>query len=225
MTSEPDAAVPGGAGAPSQGRPLTWRDVRGDTRRHADELICTAAEAAALHALRTATEETDGDMERHTVRQFLIAERLADTGGVAYDRELLLCASFLHNAGLYGPASSGDVYIKDSGRYARRTLEPLGWSEQRLRTCVDACEQHHAFTPRWWLRSEVELVRRSDLVEVLPDLVRFGIPRSWLKRELWHAVPRAGFWPATLDVLRAHWRRMLPGMFRPPGPGQPPAAE
>jgi hypothetical protein len=52
--------------------------------------------------------------------------------------------------------------------------------------------------------NEVELVRRSDLVEVLPELVRFGIPRSWLKRELWHAVPRTGFWPATLDALRAH---------------------
>jgi hypothetical protein len=67
------------------------------------------------------------------------------------------------------------------------------------------------------MANEVELVRRSDLVEVLPELVRFGIPRSWLKRELWHAVPRAGFWPATLDILRTHWRR-LPGMFTPPTP-------
>jgi hypothetical protein len=133
---------------------------------------------------------------------------------------VLLCASFLHDAGLYGPASSGDVYIKDSARYARRTLEPLGWPEQRLRACIDACEQHHALTSRWWMPDEVELVRRSDLVEVFPELVRFGIPRSWLKRELWRAVPRAGFWPATLAITREHWRRMLPGMFRPPMPGR-----
>jgi hypothetical protein len=226
MASEPGAepSVAGRAGGPDNRRPFTWRDVRGDTRRRADELTESESEAAALDALRTATGEIDGDMERHTVRQYLIAERLADTRGIAYDRELLLCASFLHDAGLYGPASSGDVYIKDSGRYARRTLRPFGWSEERLRTCVDACEQHHAFTPRWWLPNEVELVRRSDLVEVLPELVRFGIPRSWLKRELWHAVPRAGFWPATFDVVRAHWRRMLPGMFRPPGPGRTSAA-
>jgi HD superfamily phosphodiesterase len=149
MSSEPNATVPGGTGAPGQGRPFTWRDVHGDIRRHADELICTEAEAAALHALRTATEGTDGDVERHTVRQFLIAERLADTGGVAYDRELLLCASFLHDAGLYGPASTGDVYIKDSARYARRTLEPFRWPKERLRFCLGACEQHHAFTTRW----------------------------------------------------------------------------
>ena len=154
------------------------------------------------------------------MRQYLIAERLADTGGVKYDRELLLCASFLHDAGLYGPASTGDVYIKDSARYARRTLEPFGWPEDRLRLCLDACEQHHAFTARWSMGTEVELVRRSDLVEVAPELARFGIPRVWLKRELWRAVPRAGFWPATWQVTRAHWRRMLPGMFRPPGPGQ-----
>ena len=209
------------AGADGEGalrRTLTWQDIRGDTRQRADELLCTEAEAAALEALRVATGETDGDMERHTVRQYLIAERLADTRGIKFDRELLLCASFLHDAGLYGPASTGDVYIKDSARYARRTLEPLGWPEDRLRLCLDACEQHHAFTPRWSMGNEVELVRRSDLVEVLPELVRFGIPRSWLKRQLWRAVPRAGFWPATLQITRAHWRRMLPGMFRPPPP-------
>ena len=67
--------------------------------------------------------------------------------------------------------------------------------------------------------NEVELVRRSDLVEVLPELERFGTPRSWLKRELWQAVPRAGFWPALLAILRTHRRRMLPGIFRPPVPG------
>jgi HD domain len=216
---EPVRPAAGAAGERERRRPLTWRDVRGDTQRRADELICTEAEAAALQALRAATGETGGGMERHTMRQYLIAERLADTSGISYDRELLLCASFLHDSGLYGPASTGDVYITDSARYARRTLEPLGWSEERLLVCLDACEQHHAFAPRWWMGNEVELVRRSDLVEVLPELVRFGIPRSWLKRELWFAVPRAGFWSATLEILRAEWRRMLPGMFRPPAAG------
>src|SRR3954467_8069501 len=222
-TNPEQGRLRGGAGP--DGPPLlTWRDIDRGTRRYADELIATEAESTALEALRTATSEVHGDMERHTMRQYLIAERIADMRGVAYDRELLLCASFLHDSGLYAPASTGDVYIKDSARYARRALEPLGWPEHRLSVCLDACEQHHAFTARWWLPNEVELVRRSDLVEVLPELVRFGIPRSWLKRELWHAVPRAGFWPATLDVVRAHWRRMLPGMFRPPGPGPTSAA-
>jgi hypothetical protein len=153
------------AEGPARHRPLKWQDIGGDTRRRADELLCTEAEAAALEALRVATGETDGDMERHTVRQYLIAERLADTRGIKFDRELLLCASFLHDAGLYGPASTGDVYIKDSVRYARRTLKPLGWPEDRLRVCLDACEQHHAFTPRWSMGNEAvgaeQMPRRS----------------------------------------------------------------
>src|SRR3954470_22438978 len=148
--------VEAGAVAANSARPLTWRDVRGTIRRHADELVCTEAEAAALEALRAATGETDGGMERHTVRQYLIAERIADVRSIPYDRELLLCASFLHDAGLYGPASTGDVYIKDFARYARRTLEPFGWPDERLRVCLDACEQHHALTTRWWMATEVE---------------------------------------------------------------------
>src|SRR3954467_4887212 len=136
-------------GAPTS--PPTGRDIRGTVRRRADELLSTEAEAAALEALRVATGETDGDMERHTMRQYLIAERIADTRRISYDRELLLFACFLHDAGLYGPASTGDVYIKDSARYARRTLEPFGWTDERLRVCLDACEPPHAFTRRAWM--------------------------------------------------------------------------
>src|SRR4051812_43103826 len=85
-------------------RPLTWRDIRGTVRRHADELLSTEAEAAALKALRVATGETGGDMERHTMRQYLIPGRIAHTPGIPYDRELLLCGGFLHDSRLYGPA-------------------------------------------------------------------------------------------------------------------------
>jgi hypothetical protein len=127
--------VGGGRVAANSTRPLTWRDIRGTIRRHADELICTEAEAATLEALRAATGETDGDMERHTMRQYLIAERIADTRRIPYDRELLLCACFLHDSGLYGPASTGDVYIKDSAR-CRRFRRPSLAAPHALR------EQH-----------------------------------------------------------------------------------
>jgi hypothetical protein len=218
--SRGEPTVDAGGPATTPTRPFTWRDICGAIRRRADELVSTDAEAAALQALRVATGETDGGMERHTVRQYLIAERIADVRRIPYDRELLLCASFLHDSGLYDRASTGDVYIKDSARYARRTLEPFGWPEQRLRVCLDACEQHHALSTRRWMATEVELVRRSDLVEVYPELRRFGIPRAWLKQELWPAVPRAGFWRETVEITRTHWRRMLPGIFQPPAPGQ-----
>ena len=77
-----EQSVEAGAVAASA-RPLTWRDIRGTVRRLADELICTDAEAASLKALRAATGETHGGMERHTMRQYLIAERIADTRGIA----------------------------------------------------------------------------------------------------------------------------------------------
>ena len=64
MASEAGAEPPvaGRVGGSDGRRPLRWRDVRGDTRRRADELVCTESEAVALEALRAATGETDGDM-------------------------------------------------------------------------------------------------------------------------------------------------------------------
>ena len=72
----------------------------------ADALSATPAAQAALEALRTAAG-ANGPMERHCLRQFAIAERLA--GNRALDRELLLCACWLHDAGLYTP--SRDPYV------------------------------------------------------------------------------------------------------------------
>src|SRR4051795_3701381 len=54
-----EQTVGAGAVGANSARPLTWRDIRGTVRRHADELLSTEAEAAALQALRVATGETD----------------------------------------------------------------------------------------------------------------------------------------------------------------------
>ena len=160
---------------------------------HADDLVTTEAERACLEALRTATGDPDGAMERHCVRQFLIAERLGEQAGKEVDRELLLCAAFLHDAGLFPSVSTGDVYVSDGRRLAERTLTPFGWSPQRLARCLDAIEQHHAVRSRWHWGTEVELMRRSDLVDVSRGLVAFGLPRRWLN-DLFRRIPRSGFW-------------------------------
>jgi HD domain-containing protein len=141
-------------------------------------------------------------MERHCVRQFLIAERLGEQAGSDVDRELLLCAAFLHDAGLYDGVSTGDVYVTDSRRLAERTLAPFGWPPERLARCLDAVEQHHALGSRWDWGLEVELMRRSDLVEVTHGLVAFGLPRAWL-RELFRRIPLAGFYRMLFrEILR-----------------------
>ena len=196
----------------------------------ADDLVTTDAERASLAALRAATGESDGAMERHCVRQFLIAERLgsqrnfpeaaarpAPKAAENVDRELLLCAALLHDAGLYPSVTTGGAYVTDSRRLAERTLAPFGWPPQRLARCLDAVEQHHALRSRSGWGTEVELIRRSDLADVTGGLIAFGLPRSWL-RELFRSVPRAGLYRMLArQVFRmARERpRTLPRIFSP----------
>ncbi len=151
-------------------------------------------------------------MERHCVRAFLIGERLASAEGIEFDRESLLCAALLHDAGIYPSASTGDVYVTDGRRLTEQTLAPFDWDPARLARCLDAVEQHHAPRSRWDWGAEVELLRRADLIEVTRGLVAFSLPRAWLNA-LFRSIPRTGFWralgPLILEMLRERPRTML----------------
>jgi hypothetical protein len=81
---------------------------------NADALSVTPAAQAALETLRAAAG-ADGPMERHCLRQFAIAERLA--GDREFDRELLLRACWLHDTGLY--SDSSDPYVTEGARRSR----------------------------------------------------------------------------------------------------------
>src|SRR5919198_4414566 len=142
----------------------------------AEALSTTPAARAALEALRAAAG-SGSPLERHCLRQFAIAERLA--GGRAFDRELLLCACWLHDAGLY--TRSRDPYVTEGARLAARVLEPFGWPPERLQLCMDACEQHHAPRSRMAMGLDVELVRQATLADVTRGLVSFGVDRNWLR--------------------------------------------
>jgi hypothetical protein len=182
----------------------------------ADELARTDAERACLAALRDATGTADDPMERHCVRQFLIAERMAADRDIDVDRELLLCATFLHDAGLYPSTSTGDVYVADSRRLAERTLAPFDWERARLARCLDAIEQHHAQRSRWDWGAEVELIRRADLIELSGGLVNFGVSRGWL-RGLFREIPRKGLYRLIARALLHEQRaRDIPRIFMPP---------
>jgi hypothetical protein len=154
---------------------------------HADDLPQPPAALACLEALRELSGEVEGPMERHCLRVFLIAERLA--GDETFDRDLVLCAAWLHDAGLWCP--SDDSYVTEGARLAERILAPFGWAPERLQRCMDACEQHHAPSSRSDLGFEVELIRRADLVDVSGGLVAFGLTRGWL-RGVFREVPRDG---------------------------------
>jgi hypothetical protein len=180
---------------------------------NADALSTSAAARSALDALRAAAGP-DSPRARHCLRQFAIAARLA--GDRPFDRELLLCACWLHDLGLF--TVSRDPYVTEGARLAERVLEPFGWPPERVQRCMDACEQHHAPRSRLTMGLEVELVRQSDLVDVTRGLVSFGLDRRWL-RQLFREIPRAGLWrligSAVLKELR-HRPASLVGVFVSP---------
>jgi hypothetical protein len=137
------------------------------------------------------TGESGGPMERHGLRVFLIADRLATARGVTVDREILLIAGLLHDIGLYDEASDGGVYVREGAEFTAELLRARGWDEDRIRLCFDAIERHHELRPQWDRGDEVELIRRADLADLTSGLVGFGLSREWL-RDLFRSVPRDG---------------------------------
>jgi hypothetical protein len=157
----------------------------------AEDLVRTDAEKAALEKLREITGETGGPMERHGLRVFLIADRLATARGVEVDREVMLIAGLLHDVGLYDEASHGGVYVHEGAEFTAELLRAHNWEEERIRLCFDAIERHHETRSQWDRGPEVELIRRADLIDLTSGLVRFGLSREWL-RDLFDSVPRDG---------------------------------
>jgi hypothetical protein len=152
----------------------------------------TNATRACLDALRELIGgRVETAMELHCLRVYEIASELGARRGLALDRELLLCAAWLHDAGLYPGAATSDAYVRDGRRLAERVLAPYGWSPERTQRVGDAIECHHELRPQWRRGAEVELLRRADLVDVSFGLVAFGLDRVWL-RDLARRAPRTG---------------------------------
>jgi predicted hydrolase (HD superfamily) len=182
----------------------------------AEDLANTGSETAALAKLREITGETAGPMERHGLRVFLIADRLATARETEVDREVLLIAGLLHDVGLYDAASHGGVYVREGAEFTAELLRAQGWDEERIRLCFDAIERHHELRTQWDRGTEVELIRRADLVDVSNGLVRFGLSREWI-RDLFKSVSRDGTYRTIgYEVARVLRHRPLtfPQIFR-----------
>jgi HD domain len=182
----------------------------------AEDLVRTDAELAALEKLREITGESDGPMEGHGLRVFLIADRLATARDATVDREVLLIAGLLHDIGLYDKASHGGVYVVEGAELTADLLRPQGWDEGRIRLCFDAIERHHELRAQWERGAEVELIRRADLVDLSSGLVRFGLSREWL-HDLFKSVPRDGTYGTIgreVGKLLIHRPLTFPRIFR-----------
>jgi hypothetical protein len=156
-----------------------------------DQLVTTPAARDALGWLRSATGRVNGPMERHCMRVHQIAVELADRRGWAFDREVMLVASILHDVGLYPSASRGGVYTQDGAELARELLHRHGWSDHRVDRCAEAIDRHHDVRRQLARGGEVEAVRLADLIDLSGGLISCGLDRRWL-RQLAHTVPRRG---------------------------------
>lgn len=162
----------------------------------AARLCVTAAERACLEELRTRSGVEDSPIERHSARVFVVMEQLARRRGLSLDREVALCASLLHDAGLYA-TSRRRFYLARGRDLAVDVLAPHGWTAERLKLCLDAVELHHRLTPQWERGPEVELLRVADLVDGSAGVIRSGLDRAWL-RALFRRIPRKGLYPELL---------------------------
>lgn len=166
----------------------------------ADALVETDAEKASLVALRDATGETDGVMERHTIRCFLLCQLLAEEHSADLDREVILCASILHDIGLYDKVSNGGVYTDEGGEFARKLSLEHGWDSRRADLCAEACARHHGVRSQWEQGAEVETLRLADRIEVSGGLSRAGLSRAQIK-DVFAKVSRDGFYGGLLHVV------------------------
>ncbi len=182
----------------------------------AEELARSDSEIAALQKIREITGESGGAMERHGLRVFLIADRLATARELKVDREILLIAGLLHDVGLYDEASDGGVYVTEGAEFTADLLREHGWADDRIELCFDAIERHHELRSQWDRGSEVELIRRADLVDLSDGLIRFGLSREWI-RDLFKSVSREGTYRTIgYEVARVirHRPLTLPQIFR-----------
>ncbi len=183
----------------------------------ADGLVQSDEERRALAALRDASGETDGPMERHCVRNFLLCEKLAARHNANLDREVVLCAAFLHDIGVYDSVTHGGVYTEEGAELAHQMALEAGWDERRARLCADACAYHHSVRSKWELGAEVETMRLADRIEVSGGLFRSGLTRDEL-REVNAAAPRDGFYRGLAHVVWPMLRKRpltLPRIFKP----------
>jgi len=143
----------------------------------------------------------------HVYRVFHACVALTASGGDPDDGIAL--ASVFHDLGIW---SDGTVdYLPPSARRLRAHVAAAG--DQAL---ADELERmvllHHKLTPcRGPDDRRVEAFRRADLFDLTFGMVRFGLPRAWV-RELYAAFPAAGF---QLRVVQLVGRHALAHPLRP----------
>lgn len=139
-------------------------------------------------------------MERHCVRCFLFIELLARRRSLEFDREVALCAAFIHDAGIYPSLSEGGVYTDESGIVVERLFLDAGAGPERAALAAEACAQHHALRDQSAKGTEVELMRLADRIEVSGGVIRSGLSGREVG-DVFERVSRKGFYTGIGKLL------------------------
>ncbi len=142
---------------------------------HGDSSSTRRPRSRASPRLRDATGETDGVMERHTLRCFLLCELLAEKHNADLDREVMLVASILHDVGLYDAVSEGGVYTDEGGEFARKLGLEHGWDERRADLCAKACAQPPRGRRTVGAGRRGRVLRLADRIEVFSGVPQAGL--------------------------------------------------
>ncbi len=134
------------------------------------------------------------------MRVFLIGERMAKERELVFDREIALCASLLHDVGIFDTGSRSLRYINDGREVAHNVLGRV-LDEARLAECLEAIARHHHVRSQWDRGVEIELLRRADMLDGFPVLVRTTLEHGWL-RDLFRRLPRGGMYRQFLPPRR-----------------------
>ena len=181
-----------------------------------EESVSTAAERDALEAVRNASGENaerDGAPLPAGIRNRLRAGGCS-VGSRSIGRPCWSRRSSTTSASTtrFRVAAS----TSRTGPSSRPTSSPgTTGATQRTKLCADSIERHHELRSQWELGTEVELMRRADLVDVSNGLVAFGLDRSWL-RELNSRISREGTYGEIARLLGHVIRRRpltLPQIF------------
>ena len=153
----------------------------------------------------------------------LAGDRVAYRGHVY--RVFHFCRALAAGAGERDDAIALAAVFHDLGIWSDRTVDYLPPSVRRLRAHLEVrgegaladelasmVELHHKLTPcRGERATLVEAFRRADLTDVTFGLIRFGLPRTFI-REVQAAFPDAGFHVRVLQLVGG-WALRHP--FRP----------
>jgi hypothetical protein len=125
----------------------------------------------------------------HVYRVFHFCRALAPAGPPRDDAVAL--AAVFHDLGIWSDRTVD--YLPPSVRRLRAAVERSGRRTAEVDEIARMIEMHHKMTPcRGDADVLVEAFRRADLVDVTFGLVRFGLPRAWV-REVQAAFAEAGF--------------------------------